>query len=90
MPDLGTEVALDRRLKRSRVLRRYVDLPKLVDLLSTKTLYLGQSSRFEDPLEGAFPERLRHFLQQRSGSRGGSDGVAEWEQKNRERTYLGC
>lgn len=66
------------------ILRRYLDLPKLVDLLRTGELYLRQASRFDDLLEGTLPEQLR---------RGASDVIGDvsvFEQKNRDQTYLSC
>lgn len=72
------------------ILRRYLDLPKLVDLLRTSELYLGQASRFDDRLEGTLPEQVRQ------GLRDLPDFVAKygdptfWEQEHRNRTYLSC
>lgn len=67
-----------------RILRRYLDFPKLVDLLRTSELYLRRASLFDDILEGTLPVQMR---------RGASDYIGdltEFEKKNRDRTFLSC
>lgn len=66
------------------ILCRYLDLPKLVDILRTGELYLTQASRFDDVLEGTLPEQLRR------SSSGVIGDVSVFEQRNRDRTYLSC
>ena len=34
---------------------RYLDLPKLIDLLETQSLYFARADTLEDPLEGMWP-----------------------------------
>lgn len=66
------------------ILRRYLDLPKLVDFLRTSELYLRRAALFDDVLEGTLPEQLR---------RGASDYIGDlpkFEQRNRDRTFLNC
>lgn len=89
--DQGELIAyFDPELKGSQILRRYVDLPKFVDFLRTKELYLRQASRFDDHLEGTLPEAIRR------SARDLPDFVAKhgdpiiWENKNKDRTYLSC
>ena len=65
-------------------LRRYLDLPKLVDFLRTGELYLRQASRFDDVLEGTLPEQIRR------GAGAFVGDVSAFEQRNRDRTYLSC
>jgi len=66
------------------ILRRYVDLPKLIDFLRTGELYLRQAARFEDLLEGTLPEQLRRSAKELIGD------PSILEKRNRERTYLSC
>lgn len=44
------------------VLRRYMDLPKLLDLLHTKSLYFRRADGFSDRLEGALFPSFRKSL----------------------------
>lgn len=44
------------------ILRRYMDLPKLLDLLHSKTLYLRRADGFSDRLEGALFPAFRKQL----------------------------
>ncbi len=66
------------------ILRRYLDLPKLVDLLRTSELYLRRASLFDDVLEGTLPEQLRR------GASNYIDDLTVIEQRNRDRTFLSC
>lgn len=50
------EVTMSPGLRQKAILHRYMDLPKLLDLLHSKTLYLRRASGFSDRLEGVpFP-----------------------------------
>jgi len=52
-------VTTDTDLKQSMVLRRYLDLPKFLDLLHSQCLYLPRADGFADRLEGALFPGLR-------------------------------
>ena len=80
----------DPELKKSQILRRYVDLPKLIDFLRTGELFLGQASRFDDPLEGTLPEGIRRSLREQTEYVNQHGDPTEWEKKYKDRTYLGC
>ena len=56
------EVDLDPQLKSTNVLRRYIDLPKFVDLLRTRSLYFLRADRFSDRFEGALTPTMRRLL----------------------------
>ncbi len=90
MTDTKLTAYFDPDLKGRRILRRYLDLPKLVDFLRTGELYLGQASRFEDRLEGTLPEGVRRSIRERSDVLAHYGEPIEWEQRNKSRTYLGC
>lgn len=89
--DQGKLVAyFDPELKGSRILRRYLDLPKLVDLLRTSKLYLRQASRFDDRLEGTLPEAIRRSAHELPDFVTRHGNPSAWEHKNKDRTYLSC
>jgi hypothetical protein len=90
MTDPTLVAYFDPELKGRTILRRYLDLPKLIDLLRTGELFLGQASRFEDRLEGTLPEGIRRSIRNTEGLVAQHGDPTEWERKNRERTYLGC
>jgi hypothetical protein len=49
-------ITADPDVRQSGILRRYMDLPKLLDLLYTRSLYFRRADGFADRLEGAlFP-----------------------------------
>lgn len=57
---MTVKVSVDKELKQPQVIRRYLDLPKLLDLLHSQCLYLRRADGFADRLEGAlFPGRKR-------------------------------
>lgn len=56
------EVIADLDIKESSVLRRYMDLPKLLDLLHHRVLYLRRADGFADRLEGALFPSLRTLI----------------------------
>lgn len=49
-------------MKSTNVLRRYIDLPKFVDLLRTRSLYFLRADRFSDRFEGALTPTMRRLL----------------------------
>lgn len=59
---LPIEVTTSPRLRRTAVLRRYMDLAKLLDLVHSKTLYLRRADGFADRLEGALFPAFRRQL----------------------------
>lgn len=58
----STEVITDRDIRQSSILRRYMDLPKLLDLLHHRVLYLRRADGFADRLEGALFPSLRALI----------------------------
>lgn len=54
-----SQVSLDVDIKQGAILRRYMDLPKLLDLLHYKAIYLRRADGFADRLEGALFPSLR-------------------------------
>jgi hypothetical protein len=87
---MSVEVSVDRELRQSQILRRYVDLPKLLDLLHSKCLYLRRADGFADRLEGALFPSLRSGLDE-SHARGESkDNADDFYRKARTGSYVSC
>ena len=70
-------VSLEPGINRRLILRRYMDLPKLLDLLRTGSLYLRRADGFPDRLEGALFPALRASLDE-AHQRGQTDGNADY------------
>jgi hypothetical protein len=90
MTDTNLEAYFDPDLKKTLVLRRYMDLPKFVDFIQRKELYLGQASRFDDYLEGTLPEKIRQIVRKLPDFLECYSDPTTWESNNRDRTYLSC
>lgn len=56
------EVYIDPDLKQGTLLRRYLDLPKFLDLLHSRHLYLRRADGFSDRLEGALIPNFRRAM----------------------------
>lgn len=56
------KITADPDIRQEAVLRRYMDLPKLLDLLHTNSLYLRRADGFSDRLEGALFPSFRQSL----------------------------
>lgn len=59
---LHEQVTADVGIRQDAILRRYMDLPKLLDLLHTRALYFRRTDGFADRLEGALFPSLRTAL----------------------------
>lgn len=58
--DEAAKIIADTDIRQESVLRRYMDVPKLLDLLHTRSLYFRRADGFSDRLEGAlFPSFRR-------------------------------
>lgn len=93
MADKKLSAAFDSELVRQthdRILRRYIDLPKLLDFLRTGELYLQKASAFDDGLEGTLPEKIRENLRASPEFAKKFHDSTTWERQNRERNYLSC
>lgn len=56
------EITADPEVRQESILRRYMDLPKLLDLLHTRSLYFRRADGFSDRLEGALFPGFRKSL----------------------------
>lgn len=59
---LDPTITADPDVRQNAVLRRYMDLPKLLDLLHTNSLYFRRADGFSDRLEGALFPSLRKSM----------------------------
>src|SRR5687767_1875812 len=55
-------VVTDADLKQHQIVRRYLDLPKFLDLLRSRSLYLRRADGFTDRFEGALTPAIRAAL----------------------------
>ena len=86
----GSKINTFDKLNTKRVLRRYMDLPKFLDLLYTKELYVRRADGFSDRLEGALFPLLRQGLDEfhREGT---SEYTAdEFYTRARRGNYVSC
>ena len=56
------KITADPDIRQESILRRYMDLPKLLDLLHTRSLYFRRADGFSDRLEGALFPSFRKSL----------------------------
>ena len=59
---LKNEVKVDKELKDNYVLRRYLDVPRFVNFLKTRSLYLCRSDLFSDKFEGSFTPSIKEAI----------------------------
>jgi hypothetical protein len=85
-----SKVTSDMDLSWTGVMRRYMDLPKLLDLLHTRSLYFRRADGFADRLEGALFPILRESLDD-AAKNGKSDiDAAQFYRRAREGNYVSC
>jgi hypothetical protein len=84
------QVTVDPELKLATILRRYLDLPKYLDLLRSNAIYLRRADRFPDKFEGILPAGIRSAMNE-AYSNGQSNYDADgFSQKVREGIYVNC
>lgn len=86
----SSTVSLDPGIPQSAILRRYMDLPKLLDLLHFRALYFRRADGFTDRLEGALFPSLRAAIDE-AHMRGDSPHNADYFYRcARAGTYVSC
>lgn len=80
----------DPEVKRSAILRRYLDLPKLLDLLHSSSLYLRRADGFSDRLEGALFPCLRDMIDEECKKGTIPTNSKEFYRRAREENYVSC
>ena len=84
------KVSFDQELELTNIIRRYLDLPKFLDMLRTSTLYLRRADGFCDRFEGALTPIFR-----RSMDEGYHNGDLEYDadyfyRKSRIGSFVSC
>jgi hypothetical protein len=76
------------------IIWRYMDLPKLLDMLETKTLFFCRGDRFEDKFEGSLPEneriRQEYFNELYKRKNVLSADEMEYTKEFREKIFVNC
>jgi hypothetical protein len=83
-------VSIDPDLSSGWILRRYLDLPKLLDLLNHRALYMRRADGFADRLEGALFPSLRAALDQAHKEGRAQNNADHFYRRARTGTYVSC
>lgn len=86
----AAQLQADTDIRQSSILRRYMDIPKLLDLLATNTLYCRRADGFTDRLEGALFPNFRKSLNE-AFARGDVPNDADYfYRRSRVGNYVSC
>ncbi|UCV28689.1 hypothetical protein [Ferribacterium limneticum] len=77
-------------LSDNRVLRRYLDLPKFIDLLRTQNLFLCRADLFQDKFEGSFTPSLRAAIEEAYSYNKSEFSYEKFKKELREGVYVNC
>lgn len=83
---LSVDLALQDRL----VLRRYLDLPKFIELLRTQSLYLRRADLFQDKFEGSFTPSVKAAIAEAYGVHNIDFSYEKFKTELREGVYINC
>lgn len=83
-------VTADNEIRLESVLRRYMDLPKLLDLFHTRSLYFRRADGFTDRLEGALFPSLRTSLNEAFEKKQIPDNADHYYTRARVGNYVSC
>ena len=83
-------VSLDTDIPANAILRRYMDVPKLLDLLNHKALYVRRADGFSDRLEGALFPSLRAALDDAHATGQAPHDANYFYRRARTGTYVSC
>lgn len=81
---------VDLTLKAKRVLRRYLDISKFLDLIHNQTLIFSRGDQFEDKFEGAFTESIKKAINQAYSANNIAYSYEKFKTRLRERVFLNC
>ena len=79
-PDIGQD----------KILRRYMDLPKLLDLLHHRAIYLRRADGFADRLEGALFPSLRALIDKAHANGQSAHSADDFYRRARLGNYVSC
>ena len=83
-------VTRDVDLKDLSPLRRYIDLPKYIDLLRSKALYLRRADCFPDKFEGALTPTIRQAIDTASKNNKLAESADVFYERCRKGTFVSC
>lgn len=83
-------ITSDPEIKATAVLRKYMDLSKLLDLLYSKSLYFRRADGFTDRLEGALFPSLRELIDESHINGNVKYDSDEFYRSAREDSYVSC
>jgi hypothetical protein len=78
------------RLKKGAIFRRYLDLPKFVDLLWSSSVYLTRTDLLSDKLEGALTPSIRRAINDAYSNNLTNYNADEFIRISRESSYVNC
>ena len=84
------EVLTTPGLRRSAILRRHLDLPKLLDLLHTRQIYLRRADGFPDRLEGALFPAFRKSMDAEHRAGRLEHDAGYFYRRSRQGNYVSC
>ncbi len=77
-------------LKQHQIVRRYLDLPKFLDLLRSQSLYLRRADGFSDRFEGALTPAVRAALNEAHRDGHITCSADEFYQRARRGSFVSC
>jgi len=80
----------DQALRDSRVLRRYLNLSKFIDLLRTQSLYFRRADLFQDKFEGSFTPSLKAAIEEAYSVNKSDFSYEKFKKELREGVYVNC
>ena len=83
-------VNVDASLGEGLIVRRYIDLPKFLDLLASQELYLPRADGFPDRLEGSLTPSLRTTLDEAHRRGASEDSANDFYRRGREGNFVSC
>jgi hypothetical protein len=85
-----SKINVDGRLRGGNVLRRYLDVPRLINVLKTSSLYLCRSDLFPDKFEGSFTPSLRGSISASYQKNKIEYSYDKFKKELREGVFLNC
>lgn len=85
-----TKITTDTDIRQESILRRYMDLPKLLDLLHTRSLYFRRADGFSDRLEGALFPSFRKSLDEAFAEKQVPHDADYFYRRARAGNYVSC
>lgn len=84
------EITATPEIRQTQILRRYMDIPKLLDLLHTNSLYFRRADGFADRLEGALFPSFRKSLDDAFANKQSPYDSDHYYRRARSGNYVSC